>query len=249
MAEKKKIIAVIGPTATGKTALGLSLARRLSGEIVSCDSMQIYRGLEIGTAQPSPRELSEAKHHLIGFLSWNESFSVSDYVNTAKKVIEEIHARRHMPILVGGTGLYARALLRGFTFKEECKDSGLRLELMQQAQSLGPEEMHRRLEALDPQSAKDIHPNNVKRVVRALEYCIAANEPFSMQARRSQQAQPPYESLMICPVYENRQLLYDRIDARVDKMIEGGLVEEAGRFYEFCKGLKKLPTAAQSIGC
>lgn len=248
MAEKQAVLAVTGPTATGKTALGVALAEKLNGEIISCDSMQVYRGLEIGTAQPSSEELTRVRHHLTGFLDWTEEFSVSDYVALAEQAVGEISARGRLPILVGGTGLYARSLLRGFRFQEECRDELLREKLFQEAQVQEPEEMHRRLARLDPEAAGEIHPHNVKRVLRALEYCMLSGEPFSRQAERSRQMEPPYRSVMLCPVFRDRQKLYNRINARVDNMLEEGLLAEAQRFYHFCQGQKKLPTAAQSIG-
>lgn len=248
MAEKQKIIAVTGPTATGKTALGIALAKRLDGEIVSCDSMQVYRGLAVGTAQPDSGELAQARHHLVGFLDWDTDFSVSDYVKIAGETINDICARGKLPILVGGTGLYARSLLRGFSFTEDCRDDALREKLFSDAQALGPEEMHRRLAGLDPVSAGEIHPNNVKRVLRALEYCILSGEPFSQQTARSRQAERPYRYAMFCPVFRDRQVLYSRIEARVDRMLEQGLLREAEKLYNFCQGTGKRPTAAQSIG-
>lgn len=248
MAEKKKLVAVTGPTASGKTALGIALAQRLNGEIVSCDSMQIYQGLKIGTAQPDQGELTQAPHHLIGFLPWDESFSVSDYVAAAAAVIEELHSRGKLPLLVGGTGLYARSLLRGFDFKENARSEPLREELRRQAEELGPEEMHNKLRAVDPASAAAIHPHNLKRVLRALEYYRLSGEPFSQQTVRSQQAEPPYRYMMFCPVYRDRQLLYQRINVRVEQMLEAGLLEEARGFWEFCQTAERLPTAAQSIG-
>lgn len=248
MAEKKKLIAVTGPTASGKTALGIALAKKLNGEIVSCDSMQVYQGLRIGTAQPDENELAQVPHHLIGFLAWEESFSVSDYVGLAGEVIRDLHNRGKLPILVGGTGLYARSLLRGFDFKEEARSENLRVELRRQAEDFGPEEMHNRLRALDAASAEAIHPHNVKRVLRALEYCQLSGEPFSQQTLRSQQANPPYCYVMLCPAYRDRQLLYERINSRVEQMLESGLLEEAYEFWQFCQTMKELPTAAQSIG-
>ena len=245
---RQAVVAVAGPTATGKTALGIALAKRLGGEIVSCDSMQVYKGLEIGTAQPDGRERGEVPHHLIGFLDWGDAFSVSDYVELAGAAIDEISRRGKLPILVGGTGLYARSLLRGFTFQEDCRDDQLREELFREAEESGPEEMHRRLASLDPQSAAEIHPNNVKRVLRALEYCILSGEPFSRQTARSKEAEPPYRSILFCPVFRDRQKLYDRINLRVDQMLERGLLDEAQRFFAYCEAAEKLPTAAQSIG-
>ncbi|WP_322173812.1 tRNA (adenosine(37)-N6)-dimethylallyltransferase MiaA [Acutalibacter caecimuris] len=245
---KKKLIAVTGPTATGKTALGLALAQKLEGEIVSCDSMQIYRGLEIGTAQPEREELAAVPHHLVGVLGWEEPFSVSDYVKQAGKAIAGIHQRGKLPVLVGGTGLYARSLLRGFDFKEMYRDDGLRERLFQEAEAAGAQAMHRRLAGLDPVAAGQIHPNNRKRVLRALEYCLLSGEPFSQQAARSQTARPPYRYVMFCPAYRDRQKLYARINERVDRMLENGLLEEARRFFQYCRTVDKLPTAAQSIG-
>lgn len=247
--EKKiPVAAVVGPTATGKTELGIQLCRKLGGEIVSCDSMQIYRGLPIGTAQPSVEELATAPHHLIGFLPVEEPFSVSDYVDTAGKVIEEIHARGKLPILVGGTGLYARSLLRGFSFEEKARDEALREKLFQQAEEQGPESLYRRLEELDPKAAGEIHPHNVKRVIRALEYIELCGEPFSAQAERSHSAQSPYEYVMLCLSYRNRETLYRRIDLRVDAMLEAGLLQEAHEFFQLCQKEEKIPTAAQAIG-
>lgn len=248
MTEKPIVIAVTGPTATGKTALGIRLAEGLDGEIVSCDSMQVYKNLAVGTAQPDEEELARARHHLVGFLEWEQSFSVSDYVKMAGEAIAEIHSRGKLPILVGGTGLYARALLRGFTFTEECRDDELRDKLFTQARELGPEEMHRRLTQIDPVAASEIHPNNVKRVIRALEYCMLSGEPFSQQTARSKQAEQPYRYKMFCPTFCDRQVLYSRINARVDSMLERGLLEEAKKLYSFCVNAEKRPTAAQSIG-
>ena len=189
---KLPLIAIAGPTATGKSALGAALAHALNGEVVSCDSMQVYRGLETGTAQPTQAERALAPHHLTGFLDWDQEFSVSDYVAAAAEVIRGVHSRKKMPFLVGGTGLYARSLLRGFTFQPEARDEALRKSLYKEVQGLGPEALHARLAALDPQSAEEIHPHNVKRVLRALEYCLLSGEPFSRQAERSAQAEPPY---------------------------------------------------------
>ena len=248
MADKPIVIAITGPTATGKTALGIELAKELDGEIISCDSMQVYKNLAIGTAQPDEEELAQARHHLVGFLEWEQSFSVSDYVKLAGKAIAEIESRGKLPILVGGTGLYARALLRGFTFTEECRDDELREKLFAQARELGPEEMHRRLTKADPVAASEIHPNNVKRVLRALEYCMLSGEQFSEQTARSKQAEQPYRYIMFCPVFRDRQVLYSRINARVDSMLERGLLGEANKLYTFCKSTEKRPNAAQSIG-
>lgn len=246
--KKPRVLAILGPTATGKTALGIGLAQRLGGEVVSCDSMQIYKGLPIGTAQPTPQELSQAPHHLIGFLGVDERFSASDYVSLAAKTIGEITARGRLPVLVGGTGLYARSLLRGFAFDEGAKDEALRAQLFAQAEEQGPQALYARLQALDPQGAGAIHPHNVKRVVRALEVCLLTGGPFSQQAARSRQAEAPYRSFMLCPTFADRQLLYGRINKRVDLMLQEGLLQEAEGFYRHCRRTGTPPTAAQAIG-
>ena len=246
--EKIPVAAVVGPTATGKTELGIGLCRRLNGEIVSCDSMQIYQGLPIGTAQPTPEELAAAPHHLVGFLPVEEAFSVSDYVDRAGALLREIHGRGRLPILVGGTGLYARSLLRGFSFEEKGRDEALRQKLFQEAEEQGGEPLYRRLAQLDPKAAGEIHPNNVKRVIRALEYIQLCGEPFSAQAERSHSAQSPYRYVMLCLCYRDREALYRRIDRRVDLMLEQGLLEEARAFFARCQGKEAIPTAAQAIG-
>ena len=248
MREKIPVIAVVGPTATGKTALGIGLARRFGGEIVSCDSMQIYRGLPIGTAQPDQEELAQAPHHLVGFLDVGEPFSVSDYVNLAGRTIWEIAGRGKLPILVGGTGLYARSLLRGFSCEESARDEGLREALFREAEEQGPEALYRRLQEQDPVAAGEIHPHNVKRVIRALEYIQLSGEPFSRQAARSKEAQSPYRYVMLVLGFRDRQKLYQRIDRRVDRMLELGLLREAEGFYRRCKEGGTPPTAAQAIG-
>ena len=248
MREKIPVIAVVGPTATGKTALGIGLARRFGGEIVSCDSMQIYRGLPIGTAQPDQGELAQAPHHLVGFLDVGVPFSVSDYVNLAGRTITEIAGRGKLPILVGGTGLYARSLLRGFSFEESARDESLREALFRQAEEQGPEALYRRLQEQDPVAAGEIHPHNVKRVIRALEYIQLSGEPFSRQAARSKEAQSPYRYVMLVLGFRDRQKLYQRIDRRVDRMLELGLLREAEDFYRRCKEGGTPPTAAQAIG-
>ncbi|HJB98139.1 MAG TPA: tRNA (adenosine(37)-N6)-dimethylallyltransferase MiaA [Candidatus Acutalibacter pullicola] len=246
--KKIAVAAVVGPTATGKTALGLQLCQRLQGEIVSCDSMQIYQGLPIGTAQPTREEREAAPYHLVDFLPVEEPFSVSDYVQMASSTIGQIHDRGHLPVLVGGTGLYARSLLRGFSFEEGGRDEALRQRLFQEAETCGPQALYQCLQKLDPKSAQEIHPNNVKRVIRALEYIQLCGEPFSAQAERSQTAESPYRYGMLCLSFRDREKLYRRIERRVDHMLEQGLLEEAQAFYLRCQKAQRIPTAAQAIG-
>lgn len=248
MEKKLSVAAILGPTATGKTALGIAVAKRFGGEIISCDSMQIYRGLPIGTAQPTADETVAVRHHLVNFLDVTERFSVSDYVSEASKIVAEIHALGKLPILVGGTGLYARSLLRGFTFEDSTEDENLRRELTERGEREGFGSLYEELKSLDPIAAEGIHPNNVKRVVRALEYCKLTGEPFSAQADRSRHVESPYRSIMLCLAFRDREKLYSRINLRVDKMLEMGLLEEAEQFYRHCKTLGTPPTAAQAIG-
>ena len=243
--KSKKLIAVTGPTATGKTALGMSAAHSFGGEIVSCDSMQIYKGLPIGTAQPSEDQRTEIPHHLIAFQDIAASFSVSDYVNTAEKVISDIYSRNKLPILVGGTGMYARSLLYNSSFDEDCRDDKLRDELYITAEN-GSEGLYQRLKELDSSAAEKIHPNNTKRLVRALEYCIITGRRFSDQ--QSWKAEKKYDYLMLCLCYRDRKKLYGRIEDRVDLMMDMGLLQEAESFYKLSKGCSSLPTAAQAIG-
>lgn len=248
MEEKKKVIAVVGPTATGKTGLGIFLAKAFDGEILSCDSMQIYRGLPIGTAQPTPEERAQVPHHLIDFLPLEKDFSASDYVKEAGAVIDDLSTRQKLPILVGGTGLYSRALLCGFPFEEHCREDTLRETLLKRAEQEGPMALYEELQKLDPNAASAIHPNNVKRVARALEYCTLTGELFSDQAKRSKEMERPYRSLELLLLYHDRELLYRRIEERVDVMLEQGLLEEAKMLFEFCASSKRRPTAAQAIG-
>lgn len=246
MEKKIKVFAVCGPTAAGKTALAAELAKALSGEVVSCDSMQIYRGMEIGTAKPTEAEMLGIPHHLIGFLEPTERFSVMDYVTRAKEMIEEINARGNPVFLAGGTGLYARSLLNGVPFSERGSDDGLRTALWVEFERDGIEPLFARLRELDPVSAESIHPNNTKRVLRALEYCLSAGEPFSAQTAASKAVEPPYDSKMLCIGYRDRGKLYARIDRRVDAMMEAGLLEEARAYYE--KVGANPGTSAQAIG-
>lgn len=248
MNQKIPVLAVVGPTATGKTALGIALSKRFGGEIVSCDSMQIYKSLPIGTAQPTPEERAQVPHHLVSFLDISMPFSVSDYVALAGETISTLYSRNRLPVLVGGTGLYARSLLCGFSFEEGCRDEELRRALFLRAEQEGEEALYQELKTLDPVSAQEIHPHNLKRVIRALEYCKLRGEPFSAQAQRSRTVASPYRYLMICLSFRSREILYDRINRRVDAMLEAGLLQEAEAFFHFCRISTKVPTAAQAIG-
>lgn len=246
MENKIRLLAVCGPTASGKTALSIALAKALGGEIVSCDSMQIYRGMEIGTAKPTPAEMDGVPHHLLGFLEPSAAFSAADYTQLAAEAVRGIVSRGRVPLLVGGTGLYARALLRGMSFSEESRDEAVRAALYDAYAADGIEPLYARLQALDPEAAAQIHPNNAKRVIRALEYCLTTGGLFSAQAKASQAADSPYDYKMLCLSCRDRETLYARINRRVDQMLEDGLLEEARLYFERCG--TSAGTSAQAIG-
>lgn len=240
--------AVVGPTASGKTAFAIQLAKYLNGEIISCDSMQIYKGLDIGTAKPTSEERNEIPHHMIDFLEIDIPFSVSDYVNLAAEKLESVYNKGKLPIVVGGTGLYARSLLSGLSFEENCKNEKLRETLLQQAETEGKEALYEKLKEVDSKAAENIHPNNLKRVIRALEFFLVTGQKFSSQIQTSQPETPKYNYWMIGLAFRNRELLYDRINKRVDDMMEGGLLTEAKSLYDTVKSTSSLQTVLQAIG-
>ena len=239
------MVAVGGPTASGKTAFSVQLAKRLGGEIVCADSMQIYKGLDVGTAKATKEEMQGVPHHLMDFLPPEETFSVADFVEAANREVKAIAARGKLPILVGGTGLYIESLLNGVRFAEQKADPALREKLEREAAALGPEAMHQKLAAVDPDYAATVHPNNVGRVVRALELYYATGKTMSRQRAESLPATPPFDSLVFCLAPADRAQLYRRIDLRVDRMLEAGILEEAKLVFE---NRDRYRTAAQAIG-
>ena len=239
------LIAVVGPTASGKTALAIALAKELGGEIVSADSMQIYRGMDIATAKPTPEEMAEVPHHLIGFWPPEKPFSVAQYALLAREKIDDILRRGRVPVLCGGTGLYIKAIVDHIQYEEETgEDAALRERLRRQAQDEGNLAVWRQLQAMDPQTAERIHPNNLGRVIRAIEVMQVSGRSIREQEERSRQAPCPYHVLQIGLRYRNRENLYERIGRRVDAMAEAGLPEEARAVRQ--QGL--TATAAQAIG-
>ncbi len=244
---RKNILAIAGPTASGKTSLSLRLAQELGGEILCCDSMQIYRGMDIGTAKPTHEEMGGVVHHLLDIADPRESFSVADYVPLAKAAVNDVLSRGKLPIFCGGTGLYLDAFLTDNIYSDAGSDPALRASLEEEAADKGALALWSRLLALDPESANAIHPNNVKRVVRALEICLLTGTPKSEWDRRSRMAPSPYHALVFGLFYPERAELYERVDRRVEIMMEQGLEKEVRGLYE--KGL--LPegsTASQAIG-
>ena len=239
------LIAVVGPTASGKTARAIALAKELGGEIVSADSMQIYRGMDIATAKPTPEEMAEVPHHLIGFWPPEKPFSVAQYAVLAREKIDDILRRGRVPVLCGGTGLYIKAIVDHIQYEEETgEDAALRERLRRQAQDEGNLAVWRQLQAMDPQTAERIHPNNLGRVIRAIEVMQVSGRSIREQEERSRQAPCPYHVIQIGLRYRNRENLYERIGRRVDAMAEAGLPEEARAVRQ--QGL--TATAAQAIG-
>lgn len=228
MNENRKVIAVAGPTASGKTKLAIEIAGKFNGEIISCDSMQVYKGMDIGTAKPTAEELLKVKHHMIGVVEPSAAFSAADYVDMAEGIISGLTQNGKLPVVAGGTGLYARSLLYKVDFDQDSRDDALRAKLTETAENGGIEELYSKLMELD--GDLEIHINNQKRVIRALEYCLVTGRPFSRQSEESS-AVPRYDFLMLCISYRDRSKLYDRINARVDAMVSQGLVEEAKEYY------------------
>lgn len=228
---KPKVLAVVGATASGKTALGVEIAQKYNGEVISADSMQVYKGLDIASAKPTPEEMQGIPHHLIDFLERDVVFSVSDYVNLANEKINDIHNRGKLPVIVGGTGLYIDSLLDNIKFSEGGSDEAYREELYSIARENGNEFLHNMLKSVDPVSAENIHMNNLVRVVRALEVYHVTGRLFSELKAESRMTESPYDSLIIGLNFHDRQILYDRINMRVEKMIESGLIEEAEKLW------------------
>ena len=249
MDEHKKLplLCVVGPTASGKSALALSLAERLGGEIVSCDSMQVYRRMDIGTAKPTQEEQARVRHHLVDIVEPDTAFSCAEYTAAARCVIAEISGHGALPIVCGGTGLYLDALLRGSDFEEDKVDPALRASLFAYAEEHGNHALHERLRAVDPESAESIHENNVKRVVRALEIFESTGMTKSESDKRSRMGESPYAAVVLGLRYEPREILYGRIDRRVDAMLADGLCAETEQLLR--EGVfEKNSTAAQAIG-
>lgn len=243
----EKILAVCGPTASGKTALAIQLAQRLGGEIVSMDSRQIYRGMRIGTAAPTVEEMRGIPHHLIGIAEPDAPFSCADYAARAEVCIREIAARGKLPILCGGTGLYLDSLLRVSAFSESEGSQTVRSALHDFAEKQGAQALHDRLAAVDPASAEAIHPNNVRRVVRALEIYETTGVTKTEWDRRSLSMEPKYDARIVVLDFHRRELLYDRIDRRIDIMMQEGLETEVRALWE-AGLLDARYVAAQAIG-
>lgn len=241
----KKLIVVCGPTASGKTALSIGLAKAFSGEVVSADSMQIYRGMDIGTAKPTAAEMEGVPHHMLDVAEPGESYSVSRYAREAAACVDDILRRGKQPIVCGGTGLYIDGLLRGTEFQPCGVDLGLREALEKQWQQAGPAAMMARLAQTDPESAARLHINDKRRILRALEVYLATGETITAHNLRTQAVPPRYAAVQLGLCTEPRAILYGRIDRRVDQMLALGLEQEVRRLQQ--EG-RLAGTAAQAIG-
>lgn len=242
--KKLRLIAVVGPTASGKTALAVRLAKHYGGEVISADSMQIYKSMDIATAKPTAEEMDGVRHHLIGFLDPGESFSVSDFVGLAHSAAADIAARGRFPVLCGGTGLYVRSLLENISFTEEKSDPVLREMLEERYHTEGGQSLIDEIAVYDPQTASLLHPSNRKRIIRAIEIYRTTGKTMSEQISASRDVPSPYDTIEIGLTFSDRNILYDRINRRVDIMLGQGLVEEARRFFAMETG----KTAAAAIG-
>ena len=243
MIKNKPVIYIVGPTASGKTAFSIEIAKRFNGEIISGDSMQIYKGMHIASAAPDEAEKQGVPHHLFEFLSPDEKFSVCEYVKLAKETIAQIHAHNKLPIVVGGTGLYISALAQNLDFGSENGLSGIREELEEQIEKNGLAELYKYLKTIDPISAEKISSNDKKRIVRAVEIYKRYGKTKTQVDEESKEAGAIYDNLFLGLNYSNREILYDRINQRVDIMLEKGLLAEAEKAYQNIKG-----TASQAIG-
>lgn len=242
---KQPILVLTGPTAVGKTEASLALARQTRGEILSADSMQIYRYMDIGTAKVRREERQGIPHYMIDEWDPDEEFNVFLFQRKVKEYIQDIHARGRLPILVGGTGFYIQAVLYDIAFTENQQDSHYRQELQREAATGGVRRLHERLKHVDPESADAIHENNVKRVIRALEYYAFTGEKFSAHNRRERQRTSPYNFLYIVLTMD-RTRLYERIDKRVDQMVENGLLGEVKKLLDMGYGRELI--SMQGLG-
>ena len=240
---KPLVVIISGPTASGKTGLSIEIAKRFNGEIVSADSMQIYKSMDIATAKPTKDETAEIRHHLIDFVEANENFSVAKYKQLALSAIDDILSRGKLPIVCGGTGLYIDTLMNNTVFLDY-EDSGIRERLEKRKESDGIESLYEELKKVDPDTACRLHLNDSKRIIRALEVYYLTGKTISEQNSLSHKEESPYDFLLFVLSAHNREILYKRINDRVDKMLDMGLVEEAGSF--FASDISK--TAKQAIG-
>lgn len=242
---KKPMIILSGPTAVGKTALSIELAKRVNGAIISADSMQVYKHMDIGSAKIMPEEMCGIKHYLIDALEPSEEFNIVVFQNMAKKALDEIYANGQIPIIAGGTGFYIQALLYDIDFENQDTNEAYRAELEEIAKTQGNEVLHARLREIDPVSAEKIHANNVKRVIRALEFYKLTGKPISEHNEAEQQKVSPYNFAYFV-LTDDRENLYKRIDLRVDIMLKNGLLDEVKKLKEM--GYHRDMVSMQGLG-
>ena len=242
---KNKLIILAGPTASGKTSVSIDLAKRLGGEIISADSMQVYKYMDVGTAKISVEEMQGVKHHLIDVLDPKEDFNIVKFQNMVKCSIEEIVKNGHIPILVGGTGFYIQSVIYDIDFNNEDDNSSVRKKLKEEYDAFGADFMHEKLKKIDIVSAQTIHKNNKKRIIRAIEYFLINNEPISSHNEVQREKKSPYDYRFFV-LNPPRDILYERINKRVDIMVENGLVDEVKKLREM--GLSTANISMQGIG-
>lgn len=242
--DKIGTVVVCGATASGKTRLAIDLAKRFNGEIVSADSMQIYKGMDIASAKPSKEEQSGIPHYMMDFLEPTEAFSVADYVEMARSIIADIYSRGKLPIICGGTGLYINSLVDNIEFDDTGCDYGFRKEMRKIAEEKGNSVLLEKLREVDPKSAERLHENNLSRIIRALEVYKISGKTMTQLQEESRRNPSPYNPFMVMLDYEQREDLYERINTRVDLMLKAGLLEEARDFFTH----NDYITAAQAIG-
>lgn len=242
---KKPLIILTGPTAVGKTKLSIALAKAVNGEIISADSMQVYQHMDIGTAKIMPEEMDGVPHHLVDVLSPMEDFNIVRFQQMAKQAMEEIYQKGKIPILVGGTGFYIQAVLYDIDFTESEEDSEYREQLWEISRKEGEEALHQMLREVDPKAAEEIHPNNVKRVIRALEFYKSTGTPISEHNEEQKKKESPYQFLYLV-LNQDRAILYERIEKRIDQMLQQGLVEEVKSLKEM--GCQKDMVSMKGLG-
>ncbi len=242
--QKPSLLVIVGPTASGKTALAVECAKKFDGEIISADSMQIYKGMSIATAKPTEEEMQGIPHYLIDFVDVTSQYSVAQFVTDAEECCRDILSRGKLPILAGGTGLYVDSFVNNIKFSEADGDEALRKRLSDELNAVGAEKMLQRLSALDPEYAAKLHPNNEKRIIRAFEIYTLTGKTPTEAAALSRKEPSRYNCCFVGINYKSRETLYDRINRRVDLMMANGLLEEAKIYYD----LPKKSTASQAIG-
>jgi tRNA dimethylallyltransferase len=241
----KLLVAIVGPTAVGKTEIAIEVAQKVNAEIISADSMQIYRFMDVGTAKPSLEERKGVVHHMIDFIDPDEEFSAADFQVGAKKRIHDIKRRHKIPLLTGGTGFYINSVCYNYTFSQVQKDDFFRKQLLKCAEEHGNDYLYQKLKEMDPKAANNIHPNNLRRVIRALEVCMKTGKPFSYYEEKTKKQQNKYD-LLIYGLTRPRDELYRRIDKRVLSMINNGFVEEVRKLLEM--GYAKDLNSMQGLG-